>query len=182
MRRTTSISRPPLGILFTPRRVVHPFTIILLALPFVSLNVVAVAADSPDTRENPEHWEAHAAFISLAVLLYLISPGVLVLKRLKVKWWKEAHMGLGALAAALAVVGVALGLWIVERAGVDHFNNTHSFLVALTMALVFAPLVTGLVLQYLKETSRGVRWAHIVLGILGIVAMVIGTVTGLAIS
>lgn len=165
-----------------PGNIIPLIIVGLLVLALVGTSALAEGASIPDERENPDHWEVHAALMTVAVLLYFTSAVTVLLERLDVQWWKWVHVGTGVLATILAGAGVALGWWMVDRTTTEHFSNTHSFLVAVGLALVFAPLVTGLVAHLMRGSRMGVRWAHIILGLLGAIVMVVGIVTGLGIA
>ena len=137
------------------------------------------AAAEDDGQDNPDYWEVHAAIMGLAGLLFVLASAFSVLKFLKEKRRVQVHVAIGALAGAVAVSGIALSWWIVERAGRSHFSLTHSVVGYTTLALVLAPLVSGLILTRVKGKKRKkVLMAHIVLAVATIVAMVIAGAMG----
>lgn len=140
----------------------------------------------------PRYWEYHAALLSLATFLFVLSFLVLLaralrrtlpfLKMFKVAWLVSAHKVLGGLGAAFGVAGIGVGLYMVEMAGTGHARITHSLVGFTTLLCVIVPVITGFAVYRTKDHVKAVRWWHILLGALGIVVMLLGAATGWALE
>ena len=178
------------GQLGTHRGWAHSSTrTITLALTLL----VALAGPVLAEEENlPRYWEYHAALLSLATFLFVLSFLVLLarslrralpfLKIFKVAWLVSAHKVLGGLGAAFGVAGIAVGLYMVEMAGTGHARITHSLVGFATLLCVIVPVITGFAVYRTKDHRRTVRWWHILLGAVGIAVMLLGAATGWALE
>lgn len=172
-----------------------------LAVVMCSLLVPASFATAQDgvggEDDLPPGWGIHATLLTLATIFFVASYVALwlkILSKLEVgvlpaittrisRLWYRLHVYLGALGVIFALAGVIWGYLIVQWAyGGPHLRVTHSYVGYLAGGIALAPLLTGLLANTIKKGRAAARWWHVALGLVGIIAMVVGALSGWALG
>lgn len=160
------------------------------------LALVALAAPAAAEDNLPRYWEVHATLLSLATFFFVASYLALFLKWLRrleplglpatkglAKLWFKGHVWLGVAGVAFAVAGIVVGFYMVDQAYAGtHLRLTHSWVGFATLALVLPPLISGMIWRAAKNGKLAIRWWHLALGLMGIIVMLAGVITGWALE
>jgi hypothetical protein len=171
-------------------------TSVACVLGLLLLSTTNVAAQEGED-DLPQYWELHAWLLTIGTALFVLSYLVLGLKlisRIKgvdlpalatsiSRRWYQMHVYLGTAGVALALAGSIWGYLMVDWAYAgEHLRLSHSYIGVAVALVVSAPLVTGSAARILKKGRNAMRWWHLVIGLLGIVLMVTGTISGWALE
>jgi len=160
------------------------------------LALVALAAPAAAEDNLPRYWAVHATLLSLATFFFVASYLALWLKWLKrleplglpatkglAKLWFKGHMWLGIAGVGFAVAGIVWGYLMVDWAYAGtHLRRPHAYVGFATLALVIPPLISGLIWRRVKKGKVAVKWWHLALGLMGIIVMLAGAITGWALE
>jgi len=129
--------------------------------------------------EAPVLWPYHAALMTTGTVLFVATYASLTYRKLKKKWWLEAHHYVGTAAVVCAVAGLSIGFVMVGGLEQGHLRVMHSFIGATTLTVGLACLAAGSLFMWTKRLKRASRRPHIALGVVGIAMMVVTVVSGL---
>lgn len=141
------------------------------------LEIDMATGDSAE-RKAPVLWPIHAIFMTGGLILMAASTIILYTSK-KTKWWLKAHKGAGVAGAISTVIGLAVGIYMVGRAGSGHFGTLHSILGAITALMLLSSPALGVLHFTLIRKTRNLRPVHIWLSRVALLLMVVVIVMGL---
>lgn len=123
----------------------------------------------------PPLWLYHAVAMSAGLTLLLGSVGFVYAQKLP--HWIASHKKIGALGTAVSLIGLSIGVYMVQNAGTGQFQAVHGIIGIITFIIIFCTPIAGM--AQLKIPSKGKRTAHIWMGRIGAATMIITVVLGL---
>ena len=120
----------------------------------------------------------HALLLSVSFLLMLFGATVSRLRK-KLRWWLKVHRPIGRIGAILGVIGVGLGLYMVQVTSGLHFGSVHAFLGVTSICSIAATPLIGQAIFKIKGDKKPVRAAHRWFGRISLVLMACTIVVGL---
>jgi uncharacterized membrane protein YidH (DUF202 family) len=79
----------------------------------------------------------------------------------QMKWWLKAHKSLGVLAVVFIVIGLSLGIYMVQKGSGSHFNYPHAWLGIVTIIMAMLSVALGFMRYRAKEGAAKWRTTHI---------------------
>ncbi|MDG6225218.1 MAG: hypothetical protein QCI82_06865 [Candidatus Thermoplasmatota archaeon] len=139
---------------------------------------IDLATGDSSERKAPVLWPVHAIFMTGGLVLMAASTIILYTSR-KTKWWLKAHKGAGVAGAISTVIGLAVGIYMVGRAGSGHLGTLHSILGGITAVMLLSSPALGFIHFKFIRRTRNLRPVHIWLSRIALLLMFIVIVMGL---
>ncbi len=130
-------------------------------------------------EDAPDRWVLHAVMMLWGTSLMLWAGVIAGAKR---KNWLKVHRALGALGSLFAVIGLSMGIVMVQQAGGPHLAHPHTWLGVVTMAFAIVTPVTGFRLMKGEDGAAKKRALHGKLGRYTTVLMAINTISGFLVA
>lgn len=121
---------------------------------------------------------SHALSMSLA---FLMMTAALLIARYgkKKKWWLKAHKILGITSAALTVIGLGLGIFMVAAKGQSHLRVPHAWIGLLAILAASAAPLLGRAIFSTKTKKQELRRFHRWTGRTALILMTLTILSGL---
>jgi hypothetical protein len=129
------------------------------------------------TERQAMAWQPHAILMSAGIVL--LAAGMLVARMRTKKWWLKGHKAMMLAGAALAISGLAYGIYMIQASTGAHFRVAHTFVGLAALALTIAMAALGLVIPSLARQHPSVRPIHRWLGRATILVLLVAILMGL---
>jgi hypothetical protein len=141
--------------------------------------IIDVETGEFDSVEYPTLWPYHAIFMSLSMIFLTAAMFCVVYKRNLKKKYLSYHHYLGTLGVVSAIIGLIIGIYMVNQLDSGHIRILHSGLAVLDLIVAIVALVLGIVFMTKKDLKRKVRKPHMYIGGLAIFLMAVVVLMGL---
>jgi hypothetical protein len=129
--------------------------------------------------EYPTLWPYHAIFMSMAMIFLLAAMFCVVYKRNLKKKYLGYHHYLGTSGVFSAIIGLGIGVYMVQQLESGHIRIAHSAVAVLDLAVAIIALYLGVMFMTRKELKGKVRKPHMYIGGLAILLMAVVVLMGL---
>lgn len=137
---------------------------------------INIATGEAEEKEIPILWPYHAFFMILGFIFML--KAILIARFLKKeRWWLRAHRCINSVATIFAVLGLLMGIYMVNETTGEHFSVPHTFLGIITIMFVIISPILGVAHQKVK--GGGLRIAHRGIGWITLLLMLFTIISGL---
>ena len=124
-------------------------------------------------------WPVHALFMVIGITLMAASVVILYTSKKK-SWWFKAHKSLAMIGGTSAVIGLLIGIYMVEDYNGSHFSSPHSWIGLLTILLIIAAPIVGFLHPKMIKKTKSLRSVHIWISRIAILLMAINILLGLS--
>jgi hypothetical protein len=137
--------------------------LLAVAAPALAHNAteLGVAPDQFD-KGIPVYWPYHATTMSVGLVLLL--SGAIVMRYHRTHRWFQNHRRLQAVGGLAAVLGLSVGLYMINLSAAPHLHGVHDILGAGTIAVIFGTLGLGVVMTRPHGASKRTRRVHHLMG------------------
>ena len=129
-------------------------------------------------KKETEYWPFHAFFMTVGFIL-ILKAIVIVKFYKKEKWWLKYHKTFGLIGAIFAIIGLIIGLYMVNDSTGEHFRVGHAKFGILTILLITLTPIFGLMIFKIKNSKNKIKILHKMLGRTAIFFMIITIFSGL---
>jgi hypothetical protein len=145
---------------------------------WVGYGTIDIASGETTSEEPVELWPYHAIFLTLGAGGMVL--GTIALYRRKWKLFLKFHMWIMAAAVGVALIGVIIGVVMVENSTGVHFRVPHSYFGPLTFLVSLFALGIGFYFKYTKNMKhkRPTRTIHLYAGWAGAGLFIMTTISG----
>jgi uncharacterized membrane protein YozB (DUF420 family) len=122
-------------------------------------------------------WQPHAVLMAFGLVMLL--AGMFVARMKTQKWWMKGHRAVMLIGAAVTVLGLVYGYYMIQASTGVHFRVLHSFVGLLALLLTVLMAAIGLLLPKIAKGWPGARASHRWMGRLTIVVILVAVLMGL---
>ena len=140
-----------------------------------------IATGAAEEDDDVKLWPVHATLLILGFFSMVTGVFVAMFKR-KEKWWLKLHKNLGLAGATLTVLGLFMGLYMVEEATGVHFRVPHAFLGVITIIFVVTTLLLRFLAMSMKERGKQLMGFHRWSGRITLILMIMAIISGLSVA
>lgn len=134
------------------------------------------------TEENDlELWPIHAFFMTIGLFSMFIGVHIAKFKR-KENWWMKFHKILGLIGSVFTIIGLIIGLYMVEDSTGEHFRVNHSFIGVFTILFALLTPILGILMFKFIKKIKILKIIHRWFGRTTIILMIFTVISGLKVA